>query len=139
MKSCTIAIRGEHNVVIGLLCINFYMNTSLSELIGAITPPQQILTVVGTEHFADNVSDLFENAIQNAIAKVEADQTISAANRTREIIHYLFHQHIFTLKDAVQQTAARLRISKNTVYLHSLTHLTNHVPISIPLLCLVLL
>jgi predicted transcriptional regulator YheO len=118
MKSCTIAIRGEENAVIGLLCINFYTDITLSEFIAAIMPPQKILAVDRTEHFAQNLNDFYDNLVQNAIAKVDGDPNIGASNRIREIIRYLSDQHVFTLKDAVQQTAFRLGISKNTVYLH---------------------
>ena len=33
LKSTTIALKGENQRIIGLLCINFYLNTPLSELL----------------------------------------------------------------------------------------------------------
>lgn len=117
MKSCTIAVRGEHSRVIGLLCINFYLNTSLFDIFKDFSPNLSD-TGADTEHFSDNVDDLFENAIQDAVTKVNMNPSISSANRNREIIRILYQQRIFTLKDAVQQVSDHLRISKNTVYLH---------------------
>mgnify|MGYP001046968693 FL=1 len=38
LRSCTIAIRGSEQRIIGLLCINFYMDTPLSQLLETISP-----------------------------------------------------------------------------------------------------
>lgn len=40
LRSCTIAIRGSEQRIIGLLCINFYMDTPLSQLLETISPAQ---------------------------------------------------------------------------------------------------
>lgn len=38
LKSTTIAVRGEHDRIIGLICINLYLNTSLCDILDGLTP-----------------------------------------------------------------------------------------------------
>ena len=39
LKAATIAIQGENRRIIGLLCINFYLNTPFAQVLAAFTPP----------------------------------------------------------------------------------------------------
>ena len=55
MKSTTIAIRGQHGRVIGLLCINLYLATPILDFVTGILP--QTSSVFTAEHFAENSSD----------------------------------------------------------------------------------
>ena len=65
MKSTTIAIRGDHNRIIGLLCINLYMNTPLSDMLAALTPKP---SAGATETFASNTSELIAAALEGSAA-----------------------------------------------------------------------
>ncbi len=118
MKSVTIAIRGRRDNVIGLLCINFYLNTPFSQVLqgffGASGGPMTHLN----EHFTDNVDDLIESSVSKARSEVYANPLISSSNKNKEIISILSKRGIFNLKDGVVKTAAILGISKNTVYMH---------------------
>ena len=53
LKAATIAIRGVGGRIIGLLCINFYLNTPLSHLLDSLCAPAQQSPAV-TETFAEN-------------------------------------------------------------------------------------
>ena len=108
LKSSTIPIRGEKGRIIGLLCINFYLNTPVSEL---STPFQQ-------ENFSSDSTALIQDTVRQTKNQVFLDQTIASSNRNKEIIHRLYQKGIFHLKDAVLLTSQELNISKNTVYLH---------------------
>ncbi len=114
LKSTTIVIRGEKGNPIGLLCINFYLNTPLSTLISnfTATAPMQ------KESFSENVEDLFDQSLEEAKQKVYGDESISASNKNKEIIHILYQKGVFNLKDSVVTIAKMLGISKNTVYMH---------------------
>ena len=118
MKSTTIAIRGERNRVIGLLCINFNMDMPLSKIIncfsGSITPSFNS----ANEAFVENVDELISNAVENAIQAVNADNKILPSLKNKEIVAILHGQGIFKVKDAVIKVADALGISKNTVYMH---------------------
>ena len=93
LRSCTIAIRGSEQRIIGLLCINFYMDTPLSQLLETISP------------------------VQNS-TETDAEGLAGSVLRNREIVSKLYASGIFNIKDAVIQVADCLNISKNTVYLH---------------------
>jgi predicted transcriptional regulator YheO len=119
LKSATIAIRGEKDKIIGLVCINFYMNTSLYDIINCFVPKDQLsVGMLTKENFVENSDDLIEDALNQAKMAVYADQTISAANKNKAIIYMLESKGVFNIKDSVIKIADLLNISKNTVYMH---------------------
>jgi predicted transcriptional regulator YheO len=119
LKSATIAIRGENNRVIGLLCINFYMNTSFCDIIGSFMPKNvQNINYIMKENFAENSDELIESIVEKVKNQVYMDQSISTANKNKAIISMLGNYGIFNIKDSVVKIADLLNISKNTVYMH---------------------
>lgn len=119
LKSATIAIHGEKNRIIGLLCINFYMNTPLSEVLNSLMPDQAtVVKNVQTENFADNSDELILSMFETAKDKVMKDDGITPSNRNKMIVYLLDDYGIFNIKDAVVKVAELLNISKNTVYMH---------------------
>ncbi len=119
LKSCTISIQGNKDRTIGLLCINFYLNTPLASLVSSFSPEAASSTVgTVTENYVENSDDLIREAVENAKEKVFNDSSITAANRNKEIIRTLYCQGIFNLKDAILKIADMLSISKSTVYMH---------------------
>ena len=118
MKSATIAIRGENNRVIGLLCINFNLNTPFSKIVASFCENSEHGLASVNEAFVENVDELIARAVENAILTVNADGKILPSLKNKEIIGILHAQGIFKLKDAVIKVADALGISKNTVYMH---------------------
>lgn len=119
LKATTIAIYGEKERIIGLLCINFYLNTPLLSIIASITDAGDTnMVTFRDEHFADNVEEIILKAVEKTKDEVESDNSIPASLKNKFIINMLSNQGIFKLKDAVSITARLLNISKNTVYLH---------------------
>lgn len=117
LKSTTIAIRGENQRIIGLFCINFYMNTSLYDIMQTMIPAEQIVPVP-KENFAENSDELIETTLEAVKIEVYANQSISANNKNKYIVYQLEERGIFNIKDAVIKVAQSLGISKNTVYMH---------------------
>lgn len=115
IKSSTIAIYGEDRRVIGLVCMNLYLNIPLSTVLSEICPGN---SVPAPENFATNVHDTIEEAVCAAQDAVDHDGQTGANARNKAIIALLDEQGIFHLKDAVMIVAKLLHISKNTVYLH---------------------
>ena len=119
MHSCTITIQGENRRIIGLLCINFYLNTPMYKFLGnlfeANKSPQDLASM---ENFADNSSELIREAVHQIRDEVLTDVSVTNQNRNKEIISRLSARGIFQLKDSVIQCAKILGISKNTVYMH---------------------
>lgn len=122
LKSATIPIKGEGDRIIGLLCINFYMNTSVSDFFQSFMSMSGCCDVSRitelNENFSQNSTDLLKTTVWDTREKVFKDTSISSTNKNKEIIHRLYMQGIFNLKDSVSFIARELNISKNTVYLH---------------------
>jgi predicted transcriptional regulator YheO len=119
--SSTIPIIGEKDRIIGLMCINLYLNTPFYDIIRNYTPqrPADLNWAASRqENFADSVDDLVESTIRRVRDEVVHDPAISSNQKNKEIIIRLHERGIFNLKDAVARTAAYLNISKNTVYMH---------------------
>ncbi|MCI9431028.1 MAG: hypothetical protein HFF70_01180 [Oscillospiraceae bacterium] len=116
IKSSTIAVHGENNRIIGLLCINFYLNIPLSQFMQENYYVHNEADEIET--FADKVEETIEKAVRQVKKAVYEDAQISLHNKNKEIISQLSRRGIFNLKDAVSQVADLLGLSKNTVYLH---------------------
>lgn len=118
LKSSTIAVRGEEGRIIGLLCINFYLNTGFSEILSSYIPQISANSLVKSETFANNLDELIFSKVQEVRSTVMKDDEILPSLKNKEIINSLLQQGVFTLKDAVVKVADYLGISKNTVYMH---------------------
>ncbi|HBE84680.1 MAG TPA: hypothetical protein DDW53_03065 [Lachnoclostridium sp.] len=118
LKSSTIVVRGEEKRIIGLLCINFYLNTGFSEILTSYIPAISTHSLVKTETFAKNMDELIFSKVQEVRKTVLADDGILPSLKNKEIINSLHQQGVFTMKDAVVKVADYLGISKNTVYMH---------------------
>lgn len=120
LKSTTIAIKGENGRIIGLLCMNYYMNTSFCDFINNFIPMQvpKIENMPVTETFASNVDDMILSTLEHVRHQVYNDAGVSSSNKNKAIINILYEKGIFQIKDAVSKVADLLGISKNTVYLH---------------------
>lgn len=119
LKSSTIVIRGHKNKAIGLLCINFYMNTSVYGFLKNFTDSQlSERENAVSESFVEDVQDLISETVENIRQQVLNDTSVSSVNKNKEIITLLYHRGIFNLKDGVIKVADILNISKNTVYMH---------------------
>ena len=118
MKAATIIIRGEQNKAIGLLCMNFYLNTAFEDIITNFISSEKAGKTIKRENFVENVDDLIQSAVEKVSMEVNKDDTILPSLKNKEIVVRLYHQGIFELKDAVTKIAKCLGISKSTVYMH---------------------
>lgn len=114
LRSATMAIRGKNKRIIGLLCINFYLDTPLSDLVYQLAGTKSSVQ----ETYVQNNEEMIQKAVQRATWKADSEGFGGTALRNKAIIHHLYEEGIFNVKDAVQRVADELQISKNTVYLH---------------------
>ncbi|MCT8554898.1 transcriptional regulator [Glaesserella parasuis] len=115
MKSVTIAIRNGKQHVIGLICININLDIPVSQFLNSfIALPES----EGSVNFASSVEDLVAQTIESTIVEIKNDRNISNSNKNRHIVTALFEKGIFDIKDAINQVADRLEISRHTVYLY---------------------
>ncbi|HFK2180245.1 helix-turn-helix domain-containing protein, partial [Klebsiella pneumoniae] len=64
------------------------------------------------------VEDLVTQTLEFTIEEVNADRNVSNNAKNRQIVLNLYEKGIFDIKDAINQVADRLNISKHTVYLY---------------------
>ncbi|TQI77656.1 LOW QUALITY PROTEIN: putative transcriptional regulator YheO [Serratia fonticola] len=117
MKSVTIAIRNREQRVIGLLCINMNLDVPFSQIMQTFMPPET-QEVASSVNFASSVDDLVAQTLEFTIEEVNADRSVSNNAKNRQIVLNLYEKGIFDIKDAINQVADRLNISKHTVYLY---------------------
>lgn len=115
MKSITIAIRNGKQHVIGLICININLDVPVSQFLNSFIAPQEADSNV---NFASSVEDLVAQTIENTIEEVQNNRNVANNNKNRQIVTTLFEKGIFDIKDAINQVAERLDISRHTVYLY---------------------
>lgn len=118
LKATTIVIKGEDNKIIGLLCINFYLNTPLSEIISNLNHSSDTVETYATENFVENVDELIFQAVSQVKKEIESDESVPHLLKNKVIVTKLYSQGFFQFKDAVVKIANILGISKNTVYMH---------------------
>ncbi len=116
LKSTTIAVRGEGRRIIGLLCINFYLNSSFSDIISGFFDMHG--TGFRNETFVDNPNDGIKEAYERVHSIIEANDSISISQKNKEMIMLLKQYGVFKIKNAVSIVADLMGISKNTVYMH---------------------
>ena len=119
LKSCSIAIIGEKGYIIGLLCINYYLNTPLSDVLAKFSiNSSDSHNTAFAESFVDDVDELLKISLKEASDIVYNDRNITTSNKNKEIIAILNDKGIFNFKDSVVKIADMMGISKNTVYMH---------------------
>ncbi|WP_213819020.1 helix-turn-helix transcriptional regulator [Garciella nitratireducens] len=125
LKSTTIIIQGENQRIIGLLCINMYLDTSFKEIIKNFVPFEQLTPSSlpsAHENLAKSVEELIDDTVEEVQMSVYQDSSIPVNLKTKEITRILYSRGIFNLKNSVERTANILGITKNTIYMH-LRHL----------------
>ena len=128
LKSTTIPILGEGERIIGLLCINLYLNTPMSEFLDFHMDLLPGTQQAQRETFADDTDELIANALAEIVPAVRMDPAISAKEKNKMIIHRLAERGVFSLKGSVEAVSAQLMLSPNTVYLHLRNHKESNRP-----------
>jgi predicted transcriptional regulator YheO len=116
VKSSTTAIFGEQRRVIGLLCINLYLDSPITSLLRGF--PGESPDEFVSENFITCPDELILRVLEKVKTEVQRDPSIPVSQKNREIITLLYHQGIFKLKDAIRIISRELGLSKNTVYMH---------------------
>ena len=112
---CHGMLRQGKQHVIGLICININLDVPVSQFLSSFIALQE---TEGSVNFASSVEDLVAQTIENTIEEVQNDRHVSNSNKNRQIVTALFEKGIFDIKDAINQVAERLDISRHTVYLY---------------------
>ena len=122
LKSTTIPILGDKGRIIGLICINLYLNTPLSDMLALLQPDGESTALLRKETFAENAEEMLTLALAEIVPAVRKNSSIPASLRNKEIVRRLNGRGVFGMKGSVEAVAAALNLSPNTIYLH-LRHL----------------
>jgi len=118
LKLSSIAIRGEKDNIIGLLCINHYQNTQPQDVLMDFFEDPKVLDVLRGEQATPAHTGSLRDTVLQTKQRIDDDPTVLPSLKNKEIVLALEEQGIFKLKNAVVSVAEILGISKNTVYLH---------------------
>ena len=133
MRSTTIIIRNNDRIPIGFLCINFDLGTPLSDLCHLLLPQDAKGVLVhgkgagglegqSSEMFVQNLDDLLLSVTCRIRDQIYADESITARNKTKEIVKALDQEGLFEVKNSVSRIAKILNLSRDVVYLHLRSH-----------------
>lgn len=118
LRCSTIIIYGENHRAIGILAINFYMNTPVSDLFPVFAAAKHPLdSLIQNDALGDGGAAI-QSAYDEAYLIVSRNDSITPSLRNKEIISILNNQGVFNRKDSVSKVAQLLSVSKNTVYMH---------------------
>ena len=118
MKSTSIAIRNAQQRIIGLLCINLNLDVPMSQFLQPLLPNMEQERGTSEVNFASSVEELVAQTVEQTIEDITNDRNVANNNKNRQIVISLFEKGIFDIKDAINQVADRLDISRHTVYLY---------------------
>lgn len=118
LKSATALIRNRAGRVVGMLCVNLDLEVPLHRFAAAFSPAAEAGPEPAPEHYARNMSDLLETAVDAVLRESADDPATPVLQRNRRIISALYDRGVFEIKDAILYVAARLNITKHTVYMH---------------------
>lgn len=118
LKSTTIAIRGENNRIIGLICINMYLNVPLNQILSALSAPDSSQKAHRSEAYGQNPADIVTAALEKERRRVMADDSILPRNKNKVIVESLYDSGIFQFKEAVSIVMEKMDLSRNTIYMH---------------------
>ena len=92
------------------------LNVPAAQFLSAFMP--SIHETESNTNFGGSVEELVAQTIENSIIEVMNDRRIANHNKNRQIVVSLFEKGIFDIKEAINQVAERLNISRHTVYLY---------------------
>lgn len=119
MKSVTTAIRNHKQHVIGFMCINLNLDVPASQFLHSFFPTEEEKQEAeNSVNFAGSVEELVAQSIDYTVQEVMKDNAISNNNKNRQIVMSLYEKGIFDIKEAINQVAERLAISRHTIYLY---------------------
>lgn len=120
LRSTTLFLRDRQKKVIGALCINIdltdylFARNVLNELLYGAEMEDQEKSV--EEYFSNNVRELFDTTIQQAIEKTGVPVPMMNKENKIKIVKTMDESGIFLLKNGVELVAQELGVTKYTIY-----------------------
>lgn len=119
MKSVTSIIVNSKQEPIGMICINFDLATPMSDLFKILFDNVNLSNSnESNEHFASDIQDLLSTTVNQIKERVLADKNVPSRQRNKAIVQECYKQGLFSLRNAANEIAVQLGISRDLVYLH---------------------
>lgn len=118
LKSATTLIRNAEGRDIGMLCLNLDLDVPLHRFAATYAPAPEPGLRHRPEYFASNAAELLETAVDAVLREVADDPAAPASQRNKRIVTALFDKGVFEIKEAIHYVAARLKVTRHTVYMH---------------------
>ena len=118
VHSSNIVIYSDSRKPIGMLRINFFLNTPLNSILLNHIPASSGRQSFMADSFTENADELLNKVVKQIKYDVDNDSSILRSLKNKEIIRRCQRQGLFKIKNSVVEVAGLLNISKNTVYLH---------------------
>lgn len=117
IKSTTTIIMDDAGKAIGLFCVNLNLSLPFTEVMrGYLPTPEQAQSIGQVENFNNSAADIIMQALEVAIAEIDADETVGAKLRNKTITRRLFERGIFEFKEAIVLAEERMGISRHAIY-----------------------
>lgn len=121
LKSSTMFVTDDDGQVLGCLCVNYnitdlYMVENTLRSFCALETKNAESEDKQSEIFADDINDVMETMLNNAIREVEKPIPYMEKDDKIEVIKYLDQKGAFMIKGAVDHAAEKLNVSRYTIY-----------------------
>lgn len=123
LKSSTMFVTDDDGQVLGCLCVNYnitnlYLAENTIKNFCALDNKGSDSESAGaqTEIFADDINDVMETMLNNAIGEVEKPIPYMEKDDKIKVIGYLDQKGAFMIKGAVDHAAEKLNVSRYTIY-----------------------
>jgi len=121
LKSSTVFIKDDQKNIIGCMCINYDLTEHsmfhkvMDEFCTTIDLDKE-KSKKGIEIFTDNVNEVLENIIQEAIEKVGKPVSLMQKEDKLIVVKVADEKGAFLIKGAINQLAKEINVSRYTIY-----------------------
>lgn len=116
LRCVTSLIRNPQGELIGMLCINLDLSTSVMEFMGSLLPPNGEPWENPVESFPLTPNELILRTLGLVRAEVSKQSKLSPSEQNKRIVTELYKRGVFDVKGAVDLVAKESGISRYTVY-----------------------
>jgi len=118
LRSSTIFIRDDNNIIIGCVCINFDMTEFLTcrQILESFTNFSKENEHVGGERFFYDINEAMDEIINSTIKDYPTPKQLMQKEDKLVIVKKLDEKGVFLVKGSVDQVAKILGVSRYTIY-----------------------
>ena len=122
IKSCSVLVKDENNIIIGCLCLNYDMTAHLmfekilNGFCNMTKTNSQGEGLKTGETFATDVSEVLENIMSKAIEEINRPVSLMQKEENLRVVEIVDEKGGFMIKGSIEQMAKKLNVSRFTIY-----------------------